>query len=1220
MTGIVTDQTGAVVPNATVLIINQATGAKRSMQTTSAGVYSFASLIPGTYTLQVTAAGFKNYENRDVVLTVDQVLGIDVKLEVGASTQTVEVTAAAPLVNTEEGRMSNLVTGAQVANMPLNGRNIYSLMQLAPGAINSTNVDKENTSGGVQTNINGSRANFNGFLFDGVANKGLSGGSDAQPSPDFVGEFRIQTNNFDAQYSNSAGSITDVSTKVGTNNFHGDVFEFFRNTALNARNFFDGPTKSQWNLNQFGGTIGGPIKKNKVFFFAGYEGERFRTQLPALYSFESQDYRNAVIATNPNSVAALAYKSYPGLSPTSGDTVDATVLNNITNPGLDIGATVGAPYAGLAGTNLSDAYLGYTDPCFLTQSVGVGSSAGVPGMPGITWGNPQAVANESAKLFGVTAAENAQIQKNIAAGCPGMSLVAPGVQNGAIARSAIMNGLIPGQAGTQLTGVFYDGNQFVGRVDYQGEKDRIFGRVYSLYQSNPAIISGNFSTNALIRGNTAPQTLSFPGASFSWVRNITPTTVNELALGYIRNQLTDIVPSSQFGVPELDFDTGQPSFGAYNGYPQYFIENVYNLRDMVTMVKGKHSLKFGGEFKRNFENSQFNVGRPDYIFPDPVYFASDLPYIEVGGVNPELFTGSPSHLDTNIRAWRNYELGFFVQDDFKVTRKLTLNLGLRWDYFSPHTEKYNQATKFAFGPGSNATSRLASINCGSFLPGKGCVYPAGDANSPNGGFTTASELWPPRYNDFAPRFGFAWDPRGDGKMSLRGGAAISFEGSFYNALSNSRWNLPFYSFNEACPVFCALPGLPTYGPTSATGQPTGAAPTFTGSPSNIGTGPAAAGWQGNVQGWLPANPNLAHLTGIVSPTYKLPYAEQFFLGVQRQLDAATVLEVNGVITEGRHLFWAEDPNRVTGGRQATNPSINPSTPGVTNPCTGTAVFKTPYINPCFAILRTWETSANSSYSALQVSLNRKLSRGVAFTSSYTWSHSLDLRSTWHALTSGGSATDANATGEAGYSYDPTKLYLEHGNSLFDVRNRFIAAVQWNLPWYKDKQGWAGKLLGGWQTNYILSLQQGFPFTVGASLDYNGDGIRGDRPDTPSFGNHMPMSPCDFEANCRSGLPAGQSFMSTLAGDFPTPAAGTLGNLGRNTFRGPGFAQLDFSLFKQIPLGANESRYLQFRAEFFNLFNRTNLYPPNANLSQSTFGLATQAFDPRQIQFGLKLFF
>jgi Carboxypeptidase regulatory-like domain/TonB dependent receptor-like, beta-barrel len=1218
ITGEVTDPSGAVVPGASVTITNQATGVKYDLTSNAAGVYYITSVLPGTYTVQVAAGGFKNYENRDVVLSINETLRLDVKLELGPSTQTVTVEAAVPLVNTEAGRMSSLVNGSQVANMPLNGRDVYDLMQLIPGAVNSTNIDKENTAGGSQTNINGTRANFNGFLFDGMSNKGLSGGSNAEPSPDFVGEYRIETNNFDAQYSSSAGSITDVSTKSGTNQFHGDVYEFFRNDALNARNFFDGAKKSEWRQNQFGATIGGPIKKDKIFFFGGYEGERFITQVPGLYSMESQAFRDAVIAVNPNSVAALLYKSTPGPAPTSGDSVATTVTDNITNPGLDIGASLTKPYAGsaiLSTNGTPDAFLGYLDPCFLSN-YGVGAPAGVPSLPNLTWGNPQNVANVAAKLFGVSPAQNAQITQNIASGCPGSGLVAPGVQAGALLPGQLMNGTVNGQSVTRNTGVFYNGDQFVTRIDYQGDKNRVFGRGYFLVYKNPAAISGLLTTNALVRGYNVPVTNSYPAIALGFVHTVSPTVINEFDAGYTRNQLSDIPTPSQFGVPEVDFDTGQPSFGAYNGYPQFFNENVFNFKDMLTMSKGTHSLKVGAEFKRNYENSQFNVGRPDYAFIDPVFFAADLPYIEAAGVQPNLLTGAPSHLDTNIRAWRNYELGFFGQDDWKVTKNFTLNLGLRWDYFSPHTEKYNQATNLLIPSGG-----LAAINCASFIAGKGCVYPAGDTQTPNGGFHPAPSLFPGRYNDFAPRFGFAWDPFGKGKTSLRGGAAISYEGTFYNALSNSRWNFPFYSFNEACPVLCGLAGFPTYGPTDANGNLTGAAPTFSGAPSTIGNGPAGLGFAGNIMGWLPSNPNLSHLTGIPSPDYKLPYYEQFFLGVQQQISPSMVLEVNGVGTLGRHLFWAEDPNRVVGGRQASNPAINPSTTGVLNPCTGTAVFSTPFINPCFGIMRTWDTSVNSSYWGLQTSFNRKFSRGLAFTTAYTWSHSLDYRSTWHALSSGGSATDANAIGEAGYSMDPNAVYLERGNSLFDIRHRLVVSAEWDVPWMKSQQGLVGHVVGGWSVNSVVSLQSGFPFTVGASLDYNGTGIRSQRPDAPTaFSAGRSFSPCQVEANCGSNLPAGQSYLSTLAGDFPTPPAGTDGTLGRNTFTGPGFADTDFSLFKRIPLGSNEARYIQFRAEFFNLFNRTNLYPANSNLSQSTFGLAQQAFDPREIQFGLKLYF
>lgn len=1218
ITGVVTDQTGAIVPGASITITNQATNVSYNLKTNAAGVYYVTSLLPGTYTVQASNSGFKNFENRNIVLSVDQTVRLDIKLEVGSATQTVTVEGGAPLVNTETGRLSDLVNGSQIANMPLNGRNVYQLMQLIPGAVDSTHIDMENSANGIQTNINGTRSNFNGFLFDGMANKGLSGGANAAPPPDFIGEYRIETNNFDAQYSNSAGSITDLSAKQGTNHFHGDVYEFFRNDALNARNFFDGSKKSEWRQNDFGATIGGPIKKDKMFFFAGYDGERFITQVQGLYTMESQAFRNAVISAEPNSVAALLYKSGAGPAPTSGNTVAEVVNNNITNPGLDIGASLTAPYAGnaiLSTNGTPDAFLGYLDPCFLS-TYGVGSPAGVPGLPNVSWGSPQNVANVGAKLFGVTPAQNAQIASNIASGCPGSGLVAPAVQAGALAPTDLMEGTVLGQSVTRNRDQFYNGDHFIVTLDYQGEKNRFSGHGYWFGWKNPAAISGTLTTNALVRGYTAPQTESFPSIAFNYVRDISPTVINEFDAGYTRNQLSDTPPKAQFGVPEVDFDTGEPSFGAYNGYPQFFNEDVFNFRDMLSFSKSTHSVKVGAEFRRNFENSEFNVGRPDYAFIDPVFFAADLPYIEAAGVNPELLSGAPSHIDTNIRAWRNYELGFFGQDDWKVTRNFTLNLGLRWDFFSPHTEKYNKATSFLIPSGG-----LASINCASFIPSKGCVYPAGDTNSPNGGFHPAAALFPSRYGNFAPRIGFAWDPFGKGTTSIRGAAAMSYEGTFYNALSNSRWNLPYYSFNEACPVLCGLPGLPTYGPTDANGNPTGAAPTVTGAPSTVGNGPAGLGFAGNVMGWLPSNPNLAHLTGIPSPDYKLPYYEQFFFGVQQEISPSTVLEVNGVGTLGRHLFWAEDPNRVVGGKQATNPKINPGTTGVLNPCTGQAVFKTPFINPCFGILRTWETSVNSSYWGLQASLNRKFSRGLAFTTAYTWSHSLDYRSTWHALSSGGSATDVNAIGEAGYSEDPNRIYLEKGNSLFDIRQRLVVSAQWDLPWMKSERGLAGAVLGGWTVNSIVSLQSGFPFTVGAGLDYNGTGIRSQRPDAPTaFSTHRTFTPCQIEANCVSNLAAGSSLLSTLAGDFPAPAPGTDGTLGRNTFHGPGFADTDFSLFKKIPVGSNEARYFQFRAEFFNLFNRTNLYPADADLSHGTFGLAQQAFDPRIVQFGLKFYF
>jgi len=1178
ITGTVTDPSGAVVPGAAVTVLNQATGVDFHQETNSAGVYSFGALIPGTYSVTVAAKGFKTYVNRDLGLTVNQILRIDATLEVGSEAQTITVEAAAPLVNTEEGRMSAVVTGTQIANMPLNGRNVYELMQLVPGAINATGVNLENAgSGGLATNVNGTRLNFNGFLLDGVANKGLTGGSNAQPSPDFVQEFRIMTNNISAEYGNAAGSVTDVSIKSGSNTFHGGVWEYFRNDKLNARNFFDGDTKQLWRQNQFGFDIGGPIKKDKLFFFGGYEGERFRTEVPAQYTVETPQFRQAVQAALPNSAAALLYGDFP--SPTPAQIT--STIGDVFDPDF------------------------YLNPCFMNSGLGIGTPA-FSGGP--NWGDPQLTADNLGALLGVTQAEHDAIQSDIDANCTGM-FTAPAVQAGTLpdGRDTPFLGLVNAKFATRNTGVFYNGNQWTARLDYQGDKTRIFGRFFWSKTKDP---NGN-TLSSVIRGFTVPIDTGYPSGAFSIVRSFSPTIVNEFRFGYTRNLFTAIPDASQFGVPQVSFDGGEANFGAYNGYPQFFIENIYQYSDMVSIVKDKHNIKVGGEVRFNQENSEFNVGRPSYYFFDMLYFAAGLSYWEAAGVNPELGAGGLGHLDTNIRGFRNHELGFFIQDDWKIHKNLTLNLGLRWDYDSPHTEKYGTITNFIQPAGG-----LAAVNCGAIVGGD-CAYPPGDTNSPNGGFIGAEELNKPDKNNFGPRFGFSWDPFGNGRTAIRGAFAITFQTNIFNSLSNSRWNLPYYSFNLTCPL-CGLPGLPVFGPMNADGTTnTSAAPTYSGAPDNPGQGPAGLGFAGNLMGWYPTSPNLAYLTGIADPSgLRNPYMESAFFGFQHELTPSTVVEVNWVGTFGKKLFWAENPNRVVNGFSRTT---------LVDPCTGTdysdpAGVGTALLNPCFGTMRTWKNSVNSDYNALQVSFNRKMSQGLAFTTSYTWSHAIDFRSDWHALTSGGSADWLNSYGSSGYSLDPNAIFLERGNSNFDITHRISASVVWELPFLKDQRGVVGKVFGGWQTNYNLSLQTGFPFTIGSRTDYNGDGIPSDRPNQPSFGNHYDFTNEQFLSGSGSG---GGSFMTDLFLNAINPDTGNLtsvrdGDLGRNTYRGPGIATVDFSLFKRIPI--TEKIKMEFRSEFFNLFNRVNLYPPTARIDSSDFGLSQQAFDPRVIQFGLRLEF
>ena len=486
--GYVTDPSGAVIPAATVTATSESTGVVATRQTNSQGLYFIPDLLPGYYTIKAEAQGFKSYVNTHVEVTVGYVQRIDFKLEVGKISQEITVESQASAVNTEEGHLSDLVSGQQATNLPLNGRDIYQLMQLIPGAVNSTNVDMENTEGGIQTNVNGTRANFNGFLLDGVPNKGLSGGSDAQPAPDFVQEFRIMTNNFSAEYGSSAGSMTDVSIKSGTNQFHGDGWEFFRNDKLNARNFFT-DTKPEWRQNQFGATLGGPILKGKLFFFAGYEGERFRTQSPAVYTFETPAFRNAVETTLPNSTAALLYKNFPGVTnPTYGFQTLGDLMSSQAN---GEGWAVGAPGYGLAGVPgaamITDGAMAYADPCFLNLANGYGAPA-YSGGP--NFGNAQVMANKFASLVGVTGLESAQIATNIAAACPGMGYVAPAVQAGALGIDTPVLGFADGTTPTRTYEQFYNGDQLVGRIDYQSDTNRVFGRIFEFIQKDPNGITG----------------------------------------------------------------------------------------------------------------------------------------------------------------------------------------------------------------------------------------------------------------------------------------------------------------------------------------------------------------------------------------------------------------------------------------------------------------------------------------------------------------------------------------------------------------------------------------------------------------------------------------------------------------------------------------------------------------------------------------------------------
>jgi len=1222
-TGTVTDPSGAAIAGARVTITNTGTNLAVTVTSNSSGIYVAKELPIGVYNLKVEAPGFKTFENSGVTLQAGTTVQVNAKLEVGQAREIVEVTGETALVNTEDFKLATTVDSTQISNLPLNGRNVYDLMQMAPGAVNVTGVDFEN---GHNTVVNGVREDFNGFLINGVSNKDISGGENNVPIQDTVAEFQQLQLNVSAQYGSSAGTINNLVTKSGTNAFHGSLWEYVRNDMFDANQYFlnqENVKKPGLHFNQFGGTIGGPILKDKLFFFGSYQGDRFITVgTPQTLTVESPEWEKAVAAGAPNSVAALLYKNFPpAIAGTPVTTVNQYVLGNTT-----------AYPNGFAGIL-----------CDKTYPAGFGS-----------------IGTKLQPILGVTPADMSAMSALGCGNIPGAPVT--GTMNRADPFENSTVAIFGTQ--TQSLGNLFNGNEAMGRLDYNFDtNNRMFLEFNWMHETDEFGPCYSYCT----RGFTNPSKAYFPNGQFSYVHTFSPTVLNEFRAGYTQNNLsiTTAIP----GVPAITIDDGTAAFGSYNGYPQFFKDHVYSYSDMVSMSHGKHNIKAGGDLVRNLENSQFNVARPSYLFNDPFQFAADAPGAEIAGVNPGFVDGGTgqSELQTNIRHWRNWEVGSYVQDDWKATRRLTLNLGLRWDLYTRHTEEDNLATTFKLGPGPGIVQQVANANLPLGAPGCNPVDPstvvlAGVCGA--GGFAPTSRLGPNRYTDFGPRLGFAWDVFGNGRTSLRGGFGMSYEGTLYNPLSNSRWNPPYYSFNLASnallPIFA--PGTDTivYGPTTCTGKictPSGATPTYTGTGTNPGMGTLGNQATGNITGWAGFNPDTAYLTGIVLPQgIKDPYVYNYFLSVQREIMAKTTLEVDYVGTTGHNLFRAEDINRSPGGLLPAGSCVTDNLGrrlcGLTS-----ALDPAGLPNPNYGHLRTWENAVNSNYNALQVAVRRQMSRGILFNVNYTWSHSLDNGSTWH---SGATTANGAAAGE-GFTTDQTDPHLDWGNSIFDIRQRLVLNYVINLPG-QNLHGVLGAVAGGWSYNGIWSFQSGAhwepyandsdpanlveisnPANPCTAADVNGgncqniggdwnlDGGDNDRPNSTSSSLHESRSTW-AHGFCPGGFSFTNSGSSCLTGNFnqsglpilSAPCLGCVGDLRRNQWLGPGQWWADMTLGKNFKL--TERFNLKFEWQAFNVFNRPNfLLAVNGGgahnaLDDGAFGTAAGTLNARNMQLGLKLSF
>jgi len=1220
--GVVTDPTGAAIANAKVTVSNPSTNFTDTTATNQSGLYDLKELPVGTYKITVEAPGFKTVSNNGVSVNAGTVAHVDFKMQVGQTQEVVEVSGEAAAVNTEDSKMATTVGSTQIANLPLNGRNVYDLMQLAAGAVNVAGVDFEN---GHNTVVNGIRENFNGFLINGINNKDLSGGVTNTPIEDTVQEFQQLTLNNSAQYGSSAGSINNLVTKQGTNAIHGSGWYYGRNDALDANDFFDnkgGNRRPLVRFSQYGGTLGGALIKDKLFFFGALQFDHFNTSAPpTTVSQEDPAYAQLVASTFPNSVANLLYSTFP--SKAQGTPINGLTIGSYMSAGLS-GSGFQSISDYLCPTNYSGDPAGATRvPLLFAQMIGYnpatdnGTCTNPLGAAGAPYDTPALLANRNIQMLDTATASFA--------------------------------------SQTQVLGNLFNGKEWSGRLDYNLNTANRLSFNYNWFRSTDAY--GPLKPQGA-RGFSNPSRNLFPSGQMSWVHTFSPTVLNEFRAGYTLNDTA--TGAVHPGVPQIGFDDGSLGFGSYAGYPQTFKDNIYQYSDMVSLSHGNHNIKIGVDIRRNIENSVFNVARPSYYFADQLFFAIDSPHDQTAGVDPGICVSpcksfnqnAQAQLSSNVRHWRNIEAGLYLQDDWKVSKRLTLNLGLRWDKYQRHNEEANTATTFLRGPGNKVIDNLAT--------GQGWLQ---QANAPvgtvgvcdtaaeialaqlasvcgPGGFAPASSLGKGRSKDFGPRVGFAWDIFGDGKTSLRGGFGISYEGTLYNPLSNSRWNLPYYSFNDATNFL--VPGhtqTVVYGPFGAGCPNCSVAPAFSGPATNVGQGVGAQA-AGNLVGWIASNQNLAFLTGIIQPQgVDDPYVYNEYLSLQREVAGKWVLEADYVGTAGHKLFRSENINSIPGGLLpaggCVTDNLGRNLCGQRNGTTNTTGF----LNPNYGTLREWQNVVNSNYNALQLQVRKQMSRGLLLNVNYTYSHSIDNGSGWH-----NSATGANGAGGGdGYTTDQTLPGLDRGNSIYDIRNRLVLNYVYQIP--GPQRGFAGAALGGWQYSGIWAFQSGphwepyrgsaarlvgtDPVTGGCTAndvntgicvnqggDYNLNGVKDDRPNSviPRFDG---SSRAAWENGWAAALPG-------LANNFSSPCLGCAGNLGRNTFVGPGQWYADMTLGKTFKL--TERFNLKFEAQGFNVFNRANflLATPQTGahnkITDPLFGEAVTTLNARNLQFGLKLSF
>jgi len=1228
ITGTVTDTTGASVPNASVTLLNTDVGLTLKGKTDGKGSYTFSPVRIGNYSITVTATGFEKTMQQNVTVNVAQNLTVDVQLKLGAATETVEVTAAPPLLQTADASVGQVVTERTVNDLPLNGRNFTFLAQIGAGTGTPQADTRGNAASGAFT-ANGLRPAQNNYLLDGIDNNSnavdfLNGTNYiVVPPVDAISEFKVQTAEFSAELGRSAGAVLNATIKSGTNHFHGSAWEFFRNDVLDAADWFEdhgGIKKGALRQNQFGGSIGGPIWRNKAFFFGDYEGLRrvqgtVETGSVPTASEVASGFTNLADLVSSQSSAAPQVDNL-GRSIPKGTVVDPATTRFVTAGQLD-------PTSGIVATGT-----GYVrDPFGTCPASTITFTLDACGLNQLPANRLDPVALKLLTLY-------------------------PAPTNSSSLASNY----------TDSPSLYEHRNAFDIRGDLNfTEKDQLFGRFS--YVDDPQYIPGIFGGIADGGGfQQGIQTLHSNQSVAGYTHVFTPETINVLHVGFNHLHTTRFGPvGNQNGIPAEYGIQGIPQFPENGGLPSISIGGLSTLgsnaflpsdeisqtlqiMDDFTKVWRSHSFKAGVES----QNVKFSTLQPAYSRGNFDYNGTytDIPQLNNGGtgraqflLTPEASTvqnglsysgGSDSINASNVNKTYDYRryLAFYFEDDWKVSPKVTLNLGLRWDYFSPINETNGGQANFVQSGPPNGTptylipatgkdDRELSTSFTTLLAKDGIALES--TNKYGQGLVQTQKT------NWAPRIGFAYQITP--KLVTRGGFGI-----FYNSFENQGYgpnigeNYPFvFNFTYAPQTAGTNPGQQSVSPISYNtpwaGCPT-AGPGYT---ATIGSGLSC------VQ-FTPVDVNAQGL-GLEGLQFKYitPHTLSANLTFQYSITRALSVQVAYVFTEGKNLQAGVGQNNVTAILPQGTSTTNDADPGAG----GTVPF------PDFSSNSSYQSTIGySDYNGLQTKIEQQFSNGLSFLFAYTFSKTL---SDAGDLLNGGSLGGYRAPAVVGLG--PT---FDFSLADFDIRQVVHFSGSYDLPFGTNKKYFstaskaANALVGGWSINWLLTLQGGQPITLSCptstTAGTNCDDVRVpgqsqqlgiyiDKQNQPNwFGNAKAFQqPCVLGPN--GPIP------DNPAGCIPLTGSGVLGGK-FDTTTGPGFHRLDFSLFKGFQITDRFS--LQFRTEIFNIFNHPNFNAPNfggngvvaisnsGNFTNSNFGeigsTRDAPYDPRQIQFALKLLF